>query len=641
MDMRGEGAWFVQSAGEFPLGVGLGRKGPSWKLKRWGRDTLGFYPVEDGGYSVRGDRRSLLYAGGKQSHRFTILDNGRFEYDIILNKAPESNRFCLAIEGWEGFDFFRQPDTFGPDMLRGSYAVYRKEGVVSSSAYRVGTGKLCHIHRPKIIDARGRRVWGDIRIDRGVLTLTVPEGWLADAAYPVTVDPVIGSTPVGAYSSYPYISAEYYQYYLDDKEEDPDTELDWYTEDYAVEFAPSFVFNKYTLPFPLNGTVAARVYVQSVPAPSRYYTPAYEVLPVVYGDSGDKPGPLLTQHSTAGNPIANISSAGSFTPRWVGSTLTPHGTITAGTGVWLGYWGETGTLRFDYGARLFQTEDAGVDLEALGEYDAFYDMAPDYALEDLSYCEDRFSDPDTMNVYPGNRYDMKVSMYLELLAVAYTRTLTQGVTLTDTRKPAGNYKRGAAETVRGTGGTKGFGGFYRGIVQSVTNTTSLKRLPTLIRNVAEAVAALYETNGGAGFNRSVMDAAGNTSVMHGMVTFFRTLFGQGRSGDTAGSFITRMRIVADTETVEDETGHAADYLRGLFIEAGSIAGTAHRGEYYRVQEDTAGSEGIPLRHLFVFIRLLTGAFIRDYITGRFLKSKEEIVLKSAVCREMRLESKIR
>jgi hypothetical protein len=126
--------------------------------------------------------------------------------------------------------------------------------------------------------------------------------------------------------------------------------------------------------------------------------------------------------------------------------------------------------------------------------------------------------------------------------------------------------------------------------------------------------------------------------MGGMLIFFRTLFGHAGAGDNHGSFITRMRIIQDTETANDETGHMADYLRGLFVEAGNIAETTRRGEYYRKQQDTAYGEAVPLRHLFIFIRLLTGAYIRDYIIGRFLKSKEELVIKSPVCRELTIES---
>jgi hypothetical protein len=619
---------------------GLAIGAPSWELTRWGVPGLRFVPPDDEGFVLRGHTQRLVYKGRRRSHRFTILGDTAFEYDIILNREPESNRLYLAIEGWEGFDFFRQPDDTGPAILRGSYAVYKKAGVISSPAYPVGTGKLCHIHRPRVIDARGRRTWGDIRIDRGMLTMTVPEGWLADAAYPVTVDPVIGSGTIGAYSHYPYISVEYYQYYLDDREADPDTELAWYTEEYAVEFDTTFIFNQYTLPVPLGGAVTARVYINSIPPPSKYYTPVYGVLPVIYGDSGNKPGGLLTEHTTPGNPTAQLADPKYFTPRWVESTLTLYGTVGAGTGIWFGYWGEAGTVRFDYGAPLFQTYDAVMDLEALGEYSSFYEMAPDYTLEDLSYCEDRFSSPEEMNVYPGARYDMKVSMYVEALPRAYTRTVYQGVGLNDARKQTGSYRRSATQTVRGATEAKGSGVFYRGIVQTVTNTVILQRFPTLIRKLAEAAAALYETRSGAGFIRGISDTAGTGSIMRGITVFFRTLFGRAGGGDSAHRFSTRMRILQNTGTVGDETGHTADYLRGLFAEAGSMAETTHKAEYQRKQQDTTYSEAVSLRHLFIFIRLLTGSYIRDYITGRFLKSREEIVIKSPVCRELTLDSKI-
>jgi hypothetical protein len=144
---------------------------------------------------------------------------------------------------------------------------------------------------------------------------------------------------------------------------------------------------------------------------------------------------------------------------------------------------------------------------------------------------------------------------------------------------------------------------------------------------------------GAGFNRGITDTTGIGSVMGGMVRFFRVLFGRAGSGDSAGSFITRMRVIQDRAAVGDETGHTADYLRGLFIEAGAMAETTHRGEYYRIQQDTVHSEAVSLRHLFIFIRLLTGAYIRDYIIGRFLRSRDELMLKSAVVRE--IESRIR
>jgi hypothetical protein len=555
------GARFVQSAGDFPLSVGLGKKDPSWELKRWGRNILGFSPLVEGGYSTRGDRWRVHYAGDRVSHRFTILDNEHFEYDVILNKEPESNRLYLGVQGWEGFDFFRQPDDIGPDMLRGSYAVYKKEGVINAPAYHVGTGKLCHIHRPRIIDARGRRVWGDIWIDRGVMTMIIPEWWLAEAKYPVVVDPVVGSSVAGAYYTYEYLSQEVYEEdYLEDKKSDPSVQLDWYKEMYYIDFDTTAVFNKYKTPAQLQGTYNTYVYIEWIPVPYSYpsYEYDYRNIPVLYSDHNNKPRYLLNYNSTFGNPMANLSSPKNFTPRWVQSTMTINGSVTANTDVWFGFWARYGATRFDYAAPLFQTYEVYLDPDSLKDYGSVYEIAVDWDFYNIDYAYDRYTD-EKDNVYPGARYDMKASMYLAIPA-SYTRTVTQWVMPTEVRKLTGQYQRNATQTALGTAETKRFEGFYRSMVQTIKNTVSLKGSPTLIRKVAEAVAALYEAKAGAGLNRGI--------------------------------------------------------------------------------GDTAGSEGVALRHLFVFLRLLTGAYIRDYIIGRFLKSKEELIIKSPVCREIVIDSKL-
>jgi hypothetical protein len=278
-------------------------------LKRWGRDTLGFSPLAEGGYCTRGDRRRLLYAGARESHRFTILDNERFEYDIILNKEPASNRLYLALEGWEGFDFFRQPDTIGPDILRGSYAVYKKEGAIDSPACHVGTGKLCHIHRPKIIDARGRWTWGDVTIDRGLLTMTIPEGWLGEAKYPVTVDPVIGSSTVGAYLMYDYISNAILEDYLEYRDDYED--YNEFVEDMAgsewIELYNFAIFNKYTTPSQLQGTYNTHMYV-FIAYPTKCF-----LYPLLYSDVNGKPKQLLNYSCAPGYPLEGVNRPTQYT----------------------------------------------------------------------------------------------------------------------------------------------------------------------------------------------------------------------------------------------------------------------------------------------------------------------------------------
>jgi hypothetical protein len=242
-----------------------------------------------------------------------------------------------------------------------------------------------------------------------------------------------------------------------------------------------------------------------------------------------------------------------------------------------------------------------------------------------------------------------LSIVRKAVQTAGTASGTQRITqakrlIADTGKPgtAIGRKQNFIRNITHTGNTEAEAlrnaGYVKRFQDTAGSTAHTGVVRDMVLKIAEAVAALYEMKAGAGFKRSVTDTVKNSSVMGGMVMFFRVLFGIAGSGDNSGSFITRMRLIQDTETASDETGHVSDYLRGLFEEAGNITETTRRGEYYRKHQDAAYSEAVPLRHLFIFIRLLTGAYIRDYIIGRFLKSKEEIVIKSPVCRELTIES---
>ena len=195
--MRNSRGRFLQSAGDFPCVVSLGEKAPVWGLSRWAGPGLRFLPSDDEGFALRGDKQRLVYKGRQRSHRFTILGDTAFEYDYILEKEPESNTISLVMEGAEQFDFFRQPDFVKDPFLKGSYAVYKKETFIGE-----GTGKLCHIHRPLIIDSRGQRCWGDLSVTGNKLCITILETWLSEAKYPVVVDPTIGTTTVGSHEKW-------------------------------------------------------------------------------------------------------------------------------------------------------------------------------------------------------------------------------------------------------------------------------------------------------------------------------------------------------------------------------------------------------------------------------------------------------
>jgi len=139
-----------------------------------------------------------------------------FDIDFTLDAKPDTNVFEYRIEGAEDIDFFYQPELTPEELAEGyiqsenvigSYAVYHK----TKANHRVGdtnyaTGKIMHIYRPKAIDAHGNEIWGRLHYENGVLSVTVDEGWLEQAAYPVVVDPTFGNTSTGA-NSYHITSA--------------------------------------------------------------------------------------------------------------------------------------------------------------------------------------------------------------------------------------------------------------------------------------------------------------------------------------------------------------------------------------------------------------------------------------------------
>jgi hypothetical protein len=142
----------------------------------------------------------------------------------------------------------------------------------------------------------------------------------------------------------------------------------------------------------------------------------------------------------------------------------------------------------------------------------------------------------------------------------------------------------------------------------------------LLRNCSETVKAGSETQRSQGFYRKAYEGVGGTDTQ-----FFPVLF---------------FRVLPEAVRLTDTKTQWAAYVRGLRMEAASTAETSHGGEYYRKQTDTVQAAGIPFRSLLIFVCLVTTSLIRDFLLRRFLKSNEELVLKSPVCRELILDSNI-
>ena len=670
------GIQFIQSQNDFPLTVNLDRKNPSWGLNRWNGQCLRFIPFDDEGFNLRGDKRWLLYNGRRRSHRFTILGDSSFEYDCILEKEPESNVVSLIMEGADSFDFFRQPDFVPDPFLKGSYAVYKKETLLGE-----GTGKLCHIHRPLIIDARGRKVWGELSVAGNELRITIPEWWLAEAKYPVVVDPTVGTTAVGSQNIW---------YDPDNESYDP------------LCFEIRIAVNRFLISEAINGLCTAYIYTNQHDGDGRGR-------PVLYSDNGNSP---LTRRSS-GESLIDLRFVNGLTAGWRSGSFTAGG-VSAGSYVWFGVCTEYMWFpRFDYGARCYTDW-----------WDDYVSIPNTYPVWNVSYF-----------------YDFKLSMYFNYTSAQnYVRTLTQGVRLNDSRKLTAQYKKTLTQTVRGSTVLSRFESFFRQCLQNVRNTTNFARLPVFSRSVTdqikitdgasnkreiirkfdETTAVNSETKKIQAFTRalkdneiitdnrelkadykkSFADTVHGTDKSNAVVLFFRKCaitvsnitslaripffsrfvtdhsgifdglkpkrdisrkfeetfsandtatrsqgFYRGVSDNLSGTDdfyfpVLFVRSISETKGISDAFQKWGAYIRGLYVEAGSVAEPVRWGDFYRKESDTVQVDGSVFRGLLIFVKILTTSIVRDFILRRFLVAREELVLKSCITRDLILESKI-
>jgi hypothetical protein len=145
-------------------------------------------------------------------------ERGSIEWEILLDKKPAISEFTVPIQA-SNLQFFYQPplnqelNPMNYDVLteteawkNGRLIVSRPENVVGSYAVyhltkqdnEYKTGKIFHIFRPKVIDAKGTIVWASLNIINYILKIMVPQSFLDSAVYPVTIDPTFGKTSIGA-----------------------------------------------------------------------------------------------------------------------------------------------------------------------------------------------------------------------------------------------------------------------------------------------------------------------------------------------------------------------------------------------------------------------------------------------------------
>lgn len=157
---------------------------------------------------------------GAQTHRYYETPDGKLEYEIEFASRPAADivTFNLTFskglrflyqgtlrEDWEYEEALNagnpgriswaeyQQSAGRPENVEGSYAVYHSG---RDNKYR--TGKFCHIYRPFLIDADGKRIWAEQNITGNQWRITMDGKWLDDAVYPVRLGPTLGYTTAGS-----------------------------------------------------------------------------------------------------------------------------------------------------------------------------------------------------------------------------------------------------------------------------------------------------------------------------------------------------------------------------------------------------------------------------------------------------------
>ncbi|KKL58161.1 hypothetical protein LCGC14_2228170 [marine sediment metagenome] len=178
---------------------------PHAKLRKWGEEcwiALSL-PTADEAGPVLEDGKLKWKAGDQEVHFYATeprnqqrLDGG-FEFEVILNRKPRTNKIVLALES-QGLSFYRQPEvlpkelrvkTVRPENVLGSYAVYHAtkkpwhKNKAEADKYRAC--KAFHIYRPRIVDSNGWETWGELDIGADTLTVTIPQQFIDNATYPI------------------------------------------------------------------------------------------------------------------------------------------------------------------------------------------------------------------------------------------------------------------------------------------------------------------------------------------------------------------------------------------------------------------------------------------------------------------------
>jgi hypothetical protein len=261
-----------------------------------------------------------------------------------------------------------------------------------------------------------------------VLRITIPEQWLAEAKYPVVVDPVVGTNTIGSQTQ----TAFRYQSGM--------------TENGLMA---ALVVNQYYINEAFNGIATAHVY-----AYQRGFSG--QCRPVLYTDIGGMfPGARRSIDEGNFDILVNLTDKPAS---WRSTTFNTSVNIPTGY-IWFGVSAVQFYVAFDFGNKAFW----------------------------WAYNNFTVNIPNSFPLFPDQRnFNYKISMYFTYTNPQnYIRTLTQGVQLTDNRTLKRDYRRTTVQTVRGSTSLFSFETFYRRCMDNVRNTMNITKLPVFLRSIID------------------------------------------------------------------------------------------------------------------------------------------------------------
>jgi hypothetical protein len=237
--------------------------------------------------------------------------------------------------------------------------------------------------------------------------------------------------------------------------------------------------------------------------------------------------------------------------------------------------------------------------------------------------------------------NLKLSMYFTYTSAQnYVRTLTQGVSLSDTRKLVTDYKKVLLQTVNVNTTLSRFETFFRQCLMNATSSMGIFRIPAFYRKAADQTVISDLIKNNRSVNRRCEEIALVNDAVKRSQGFFRKLTDSLTGTDITTYPVLFVRSVSETQGISDIICQCGEYIRGLYDIAEGLSELNRQGEFYRNETETVRAEGSVFRGLFIFIRILTTSLVHDFVLRRFLIAREELALKSCITREIILDSKI-